>query len=411
MKIKKTPGGIWTAVIKTKFGDRSITLHGAKDEAEAKALAKLVKIADVEKAAAVAKIQTDLLAQVMSGCKVRIRDAILQWEDSLRSDGNTSERTIYNNITFVRAWAATVFGRASLPSAVEPKHIADWVNAPDAGKLGTRKVKLSIMRGFFDFCSARGWCVGNPAREVRKVNMSVLSHAEKEVTQKTPFKEREIDTILFTLESTLSDLQANKVKLISGGGGITIQKKYDQFVKRMDNLHFWKAAIIIGRDTGLRIGDVCQLEWACFDKEMDKVVVWTDKRDKRVELPVTEAMKNVIKAVATDRTTEKFLFPAQRNIIKSPKRSQLSVQFIRIMKSSGVEGHTFHDLRYFYAQEALREGRPIEHIQEDLGHGSKEMTEHYAKTKKPKGEIIRYEPEKEKAATEVSDDILDAALP
>jgi hypothetical protein len=46
-----------------------------------------------------------------------------------------------------------------------------------------------------------------------------------------------------------------------------------------------RAASVV--NAGLRLGDICALEWACL-KEPGKVVVWTDKRDTRVDLPVDD---------------------------------------------------------------------------------------------------------------------------
>ena len=43
---------------------------------------------------------------------------------------------------------------------------------------------------------------------------------------------------------------------------------------------FWRAAILIAVETGLRIGDIVQLEWDCFS--LTHMEVWTDKKDKKV---------------------------------------------------------------------------------------------------------------------------------
>jgi integrase len=50
---------------------------------------------------------------------------------------------------------------------------------------------------------------------------------------------------------------------------------------------FWYCATLIGCYAGLRLGDICSLEWSCL-QHPNKLIVWTDKRDTQVELPVDE---------------------------------------------------------------------------------------------------------------------------
>ena len=52
---------------------------------------------------------------------------------------------------------------------------------------------------------------------------------------------------------------------------------------RLKYLNFWLPAVLIGRYTGLRIGDVVRLEWESLSTP-GKFIVWTRKRDKRIAL-------------------------------------------------------------------------------------------------------------------------------
>jgi len=58
-------------------------------------------------------------------------------------------------------------------------------------------------------------------------------------------------------------------------------------IKRLPKLAFWYSVVRIGPCTGLRLGDICSLEWKCFDVAAMTMIVWTDKSDTRIILPIT----------------------------------------------------------------------------------------------------------------------------
>jgi hypothetical protein len=97
-----------------------------------------------------------------------------------------------------------------------------------------------------------------------------------------------------------------------------------------------RAASVV--NAGLRLGDICALEWACL-KEPGKVVVWTDKRDTRVDLPVDDDLAQGLAAIPAN--SDKVCFPEQEAISRSSKRSMLSVQFGRTLQAVGIQGHSF----------------------------------------------------------------------
>ena len=48
---------------------------------------------------------------------------------------------------------------------------------------------------------------------------------------------------------------------------------------------FWRAACHLSLEYGLRLSDIAKLEWVSFLKP-GKLIVWTDKHDRRIELPL-----------------------------------------------------------------------------------------------------------------------------
>lgn len=322
-------------------------------------------------------IQAASMKAVAIASGVNMNDAVIAWDAAMKKEGTLSKRTIYNNMIFACAWLE--FGKLGKlnPASIEAHHVSSWINAPDGTKLGTRKVRLSILRQFMDYCSACGWSIGNAARQVRKVNLAGLTHAMKEVRKKVPF----------SVSETLAMMTFTKAK------GMT----------------FWHKAITLSYITGLRLGDICQLEWACLDVYAKTLTVWTDKRDKRVVLPLPDDTVKMLTGANPGTlpppTVSDYIFPDECAMMKGERRAQLSVQFSRLMKRLGLQGHTFHDLRYAYVADCERRGIPMPHIQESLGHSSPKMTEHYAKPGRKVVEI----PLKNKKSTAVHD-MDDAAL-
>lgn len=171
--------------------------------------------------------------------------------------------------------------------------------------------------------------------------MNGLTHDQKEPQVRVPFSEEEIDRILTEVCAST----------------------------------WWKFAVIYGRDTGLRLGDIATIEWSCF-KEDGLCTVWTDKKDRRVSLPMTGRMQGALLFLPK---SERYVFPDRASIANDPeRRSNLSTEFGRICKQAGIIGKSFHCLRHTYVTEALKNNVPIEHISRAVGHTTEEMTRRYA---------------------------------
>lgn len=262
---------------------------------------------------------------------------------------------------------------ATLVANVTERHIYDFINKPgdDGGGLTWRKTKLCILRSFFDLASARFYRVGNPGRAIRIV-MNKMSHAQKEVKPRNPFTDREVVRLLAYTSSRLDELRA---RVRSPG---LSEKAKEAAVLDIGQMEFWRAAAAIGRYTGLRLGDVAQLEWDCLSVA-GKIIVWSDKRDRRISLPLKE--KVLIDALAAvPRVSKDYLFPSVREeYLNFRTRANLSTQFRRIAEKNGIKGKTFHDLRASFLSDAAERGVPIEHIAQSAGHSSIVTTQRYIK--------------------------------
>ena len=105
-------------------------------------------------------------------------------------------------------------------------------------------------------------------------------------------------------------------------------------------LFFWLFAVRCSSTTGLRLGDICQLQWRCFG-EPGKIVVWTDKTNRRIEHILSPELEEIVTQIPVVSATH--LFPDQHAVINDVKRrALLSVQFTRICERIGIKGKSYH---------------------------------------------------------------------
>ena len=194
----------------------------------------------------------------------------------------------------------------------------------------------------FGFCVAKGWSAGDPARLVR-VNLGTLSHAQKEVTEREPFTEFEFKRLVNAL---------NK-----------------------DGKMFWEFAVRLSWEIGLRLGDICNLEFDSFAKP-GHIIVWTDKRDRRIAVPISKEIEELVTRIPL--TSDKYLFPKERALNLDPKkRAILSVYFKRLAERQSIKDKTFHCLRHACITRWAKEGKSLESIGKHVGHASTKTTEGY----------------------------------
>lgn len=281
------------------------------------------------------------------GSTMTVEEAYNQWVTWLTEASGLSQSTIHNAATYVKDWMREAGSKDLTLDKVDQKLIYQWANNTKRPvKALTRRFMIWALRQFLHFCSANGWVKGNQARLVR-VRYDTLTHQQKETRKRIPFNDAEVARILAATKP---------------GGSC-------------DN-RFWYIATAIGRHTGLRLIDIATLEWASFAKP-NKIIVWTAKKDRRVELPMRpRVLADAVGMI--DIVDQRYCFPEQARIALSIKRrALLSVQFGSILKKLGITGKSFHCLRYSFIQEMQAEGIPIEHIAVAAGHASPTTTRGY----------------------------------
>ena len=310
--------------------------------AGALAAVKEAGLNQVEAAARTHRLTAEGVTRILAGKRITIEKAIAAWVKGM-TEVNRSPRTVQNSLEVVTRWATDTGLLQSSPMSVTSQHINGWINRPDP-RVGfsTRHITQSILRKFLEFCTHQGWNMGNQAaRDRASVNMNLLSHEQKETTERHPFTKGDVSKLLRDLEEP-----------------------------------FWKFAVRIGWETGLRLGDICQLEWSCFDRP-DEVIVWTDKRNRRVAVLISEELSHLLTEIPMQDA--KYIVPEQRATLLDPKRrAGLSVYFKRHCERAGIEGKSFHSLRHAFVQTHREHGETWEQIAQAIGHACIDTTRGYA---------------------------------
>jgi integrase len=344
MTIKPNKAGNYAASFRTQDGGRSTISLKTKNKEEAQKLAKAAKIAELEAAGKVARLTGETVQRVVAGKTITCEYACEEWYQWMLM--NKAESTAHTSKGRVIQWM-TEMGINKLPvSSVNQMHISDWVNTTnEVLGLNNRRQRLAAVSTFMEFCSARGWAVGRVAWGC-KVKVGLLSHKEKEPRVREPFTSAEVRKLLNHTEG------------------------------------FWHIAVTLGWKFGFRISDVAALEWESL-AVAKKIIVWTRKRDRRVELDCPDEILDLFTTVPI--TSEKYVFPDQAEMSKDQKkRAGLSRDFARILERLDIHGKSFHSLRHGNATqkfaeliEQMEREEAIGSVAKDLGHQSPETTKGY----------------------------------
>ena len=381
MKLRKI-GGIYHAAFRTADGTTKTVTTRSRDKREAARIAAESGVAEMEMAARSGRLTREALGKILTGRKLTLESALQQYEAGMKASAR-SPKTIANNLGTLHAWMREMKLEKMPPAGIAAHHIADWINAEGETKLGTRIVKLASLRTFFTFMAHNGWLASDVSARV-SVDRAGLSHEQKESAVRTPFTDAELKRLHHHINTALDDAERDlsrmDIKYHGNPGALRI-------MDRIQWMRFWRFAVKLSAETGLRLGDIACLEWSCFERA-GKIIVHTGKRNKRVELKISDELVDLTTTIPV--TDPKRLFPQQCAIQKDVnRRSLLSVYFGRLCEAARIRGKSFHCLRHTLASKKfseadkeslarkLAESLTVGQIAQLLGHSDSRTTKGY----------------------------------
>lgn len=151
--------------------------------------------------------------------------------------------------------------------------------------------------------------------------------------------------------------------------------------------------VIIGMNTGLRIGELCALRWKNIDLDKREiriretlqriynentngtaVIIDTPKSKRSVRnIPISNKLYSVLISLKKKYSADDFFLTGDPKIIIEP-RSYLNM-FKEMLKNAGITNdYKFHILRHTFATNCIEAGMDVKSLSEILGHSSVKIT-------------------------------------
>jgi integrase len=244
--------------------------------------------------------------------------------------------------------------RENMPGARFLRDITETVAGQYMTDFGRRKIsantynkRIVFFRMFFRVLSKQARITENPFAEIAKRREQ--THSRRELSNK------ELNDVLFTSCGELKRL-------------------------------FW-----IGYYTGLRLGDCCTLRWVEVDLEAGVIRRIQRKIKRRTDPVIIGISPSLARLLAAAEKKTGYVCPtyAQRYLKSRSEQTNISREIQAFLTGCGIEttsdvGNSrravevgFHSLRHTYATVHAEKGTPQSVIQDNMGHASPAMTEHY----------------------------------
>ena len=207
-----------------------------------------------------------------------------------------------------------------------------------------------------------------PVANIRRRNVLSLrdNKADKPATANMTVKVLRI-ILAFAMDRELrTDNPAKGIKALKTGPGhrTWTQSDIDRFLAYAPP--DMAMALKLGLYTGQRLGDVLKMSWADYDGTAIRVV--QSKTGERLWIPAVAELR---KAIAVR--------PRQTLLILGFKQSTFRDHWRKVMLGAGLDGLTFHGLRYTAAAKLAEAGCDVRQIAAITGHRSRAMLQKYTR--------------------------------
>lgn len=248
---------------------------------------------------------------------------------------------------------------------VLPDHVRSYVHAPKevAGEdeevsNATKRHRHSHLATFFRWAIEQGWADENPVEKVNK--------PRKEEKTKAFFEPEDVEKVLNAIDAYR--------KMRKDEPGPTPS---DQWLKEI---------IVVAFGTGLRRGELLNLQWRDVDLENGRLFV-RHRGDFKPKNGQERAVSLVGDALEMLRAMHEARTPIPNEPVftddngESPRPDRVTKRFkkyVRKAKLKDREDLHFHSLRHSTASHLTMEGAPKEVVAEVLGHTTNRMADKYS---------------------------------
>jgi integrase len=145
----------------------------------------------------------------------------------------------------------------------------------------------------------------------------------------------------------------------------------------------WRAMVIVGARTGLRLGELIALRWEDVDLVAGRLVVaravsrgkvGTPKNGRTREVPLSDEAHRALRAHR--HLKGELVFPGAKGGFF--KKTETKWPLWRACKRAGLRRIGWHVLRHTFASHLVMRGAPLKAVQELLGHSTIQVTMRYS---------------------------------
>lgn len=159
-------------------------------------------------------------------------------------------------------------------------------------------------------------------------------------------------------------------------------KEKEELLKACKNNIVLHAVVLTALETGMRRGEIMNLEWKSVDFNLKQITLTQTKNNEKRSLPITDRLFQELYALWSIRQSDYVFEKPDGTRYGDWKKS-----FATACRRAGIDNFRFHDLRHTFASHLRLLGVDLGTIRELLGHKSLQMTMRYAHI----SDIQRYE--------------------
>ncbi|MDH4218569.1 MAG: tyrosine-type recombinase/integrase [Candidatus Aminicenantes bacterium] len=198
-------------------------------------------------------------------------------------------------------------------------------------------------------------------------------------------------------EGYLEQNPVTKIKFFSEKDNLKERILSDEEEKRLiekssDHL---KSIMTIALHTGMRLGEILNLQWDQIDFQGQSICVEKTKSGRSRTIPINPLLFKELKELRSVNGQSPYVFP---NPDTGKPLTTVKTGFNAACRRAGIEGLRFHDLRHTFGSRLVQKGVDIETVRSLLGHSSITITQRYVHStddrKKAAVDLLDGKPEK-----------------
>ncbi len=159
---------------------------------------KQAKLPELIRAGEATVLSKEFIDRVLIGKSYCMTDAVKDWEASLAT---VKDRTRKAYLTVINKFMTKHKLSGLSPRDVTEQHVYDWLNRKADLKYSSRKLEKAAISSMFTWLRNKGFVSHNPAKARRIIDLSRITHKQRETSHAEVITEPEIKKILDYLQS------------------------------------------------------------------------------------------------------------------------------------------------------------------------------------------------------------------